>query len=89
MEASFAELYDLDWYMDSGATNHITSNFSNLIVQDDCLTSDHVLMGDGTSSPILASGPSLLYSITHPLHLKHILYTPHISKNLISISQFT
>lgn len=88
-EASFVGFYDLNWYMDSSATNHVTSNLSNLSIKDECLTSDHIFTGDGTSLPILSSGSSSFYSVACPLHLQDILYTPHISKKLVSISQFT
>ncbi|PKI58839.1 hypothetical protein CRG98_020738 [Punica granatum] len=39
-------LYDPDWYMDSGATHHVTSDISNLSIRDDNQSSDHLFVGD-------------------------------------------
>lgn len=88
-EASSTRLYNLDWYMDSGATNHVTSDFTNLSIRDKYPNLDQILMGNGKSLPVLDSNTSSLYSSTRSLHLQHILWTPHNSKNLIYISQFS
>ncbi|KAI4302176.1 hypothetical protein MLD38_037957 [Melastoma candidum] len=81
-------LHDSDRYMDSGATHHVTSDPSNLTIRDDTPNSDHLLVGDGNSLQILAFGSSTLNFSARPLHLKHILYSPKVSKNFISISKF-
>ncbi|PKI43095.1 hypothetical protein CRG98_036574 [Punica granatum] len=46
-EASSQGIHDLDWYMDSGATHHVTSDLANLNIYDETLNSDHIYVGDG------------------------------------------
>ncbi|PKI71242.1 hypothetical protein CRG98_008417 [Punica granatum] len=49
-EASSQGLHDLDWYMDSGATHHVTSNLANLNIHDETPNSDHIYVGDGSAN---------------------------------------
>ncbi|GJZ23233.1 ribonuclease H-like domain-containing protein [Tanacetum coccineum] len=48
-----------------------------------------VFVGNGHSIPVTHTGHSFLHTSSKPLHLNHILVTPHIIKNLISVRQFT
>ncbi|GJT40578.1 ribonuclease H-like domain-containing protein [Tanacetum coccineum] len=48
-----------------------------------------VFVGNGHSIPVTHTGHSFLHTSSKPLHLNHILVTPHIIKILISINQFT
>ncbi|PKI54957.1 hypothetical protein CRG98_024629 [Punica granatum] len=45
-EASSQGIHDLDWYMDSGATHHVTSDLANLNIHDETPHSDHIYVGD-------------------------------------------
>ena len=51
----------------------------------------HVVVGNGSTVPVTTSGHSSLPSFfpNRPLHLRHVLVTPNIIKNLISVRQFT
>lgn len=81
---------DQAWYIDSGATNHITSNLNNLAVLENYKDKEKVVVGNGNSIPILNIGSSKLASNSaKPLLLKNILHGPHITKNLVSVSKFT
>ena len=48
--ASPSPQHDPNWYPDTGSTNHLTNNFSNLIVQSEpYLGNDQIHVGDGAS----------------------------------------
>lgn len=91
-EECYNELqYDSSWYVDSGATNHITNVMNNLQLSAPYSGNEQVAVGNGNQLPIHSIGKSSLPS-THSstsLFLNNILYVPKITKNLISISQFT
>ncbi|KAJ9537899.1 hypothetical protein OSB04_030632 [Centaurea solstitialis] len=77
------------WYMDTGATSHLTNNRGIFPKLFNLSTPQVVLASNGTRMPIHGYGNTT----TPPPHrlftLKNVLYTPHIIKNLISIRQFT
>jgi hypothetical protein len=49
----------------------------------------HVIVGNGSSSPILGTGTVLLNSPQARFLLSKVLHTPHLIKNLVSVRQFT
>jgi hypothetical protein len=73
----------VEWYMDSGADNHMTSTSGNL------LSSQPPLVGNGSLLPVTSTGHTFFPTPNHPLHLSHILMSPHIIKNYIFVCQFT
>lgn len=81
------------WYMDSGATTHITNELGNLQISSDFNGAESVMVGNGNHIPILSIGRSSFSSPVSTSHkslfLNNILYVPQIAKNLLSISQFT
>lgn len=93
----FAEMFNTmtlaeptsNWYMDSGATSHLTSSPGNLQSVDKLNTRNTVIVGNGSSIPIFSSGKSFIPSTTRPLHLNNVLVAPNIIKNLISVRKFT
>ena len=77
-----------DWYFDSGATSHMTS---------DSRTPSHsfplrypfpsaIVVGDGSLLPVTSTGTTYLAG---PLHLNNVLVSPKLIKNLIYVRQFT
>lgn len=74
-----------EWYMDTGATSHLTSNAGILktIFNNGIISS--IMVGDGSSIPITHTGHSHLTTNTRPLKLNHVLVTPKIIKNLIFV----
>ncbi|KAJ9543733.1 hypothetical protein OSB04_023440 [Centaurea solstitialis] len=74
------------WYMDTGASSHMTSNPGNLRTFFKSSNIPSVCVGDGFSIPVAGSGMSQL---TSNLTLSNVLYTPQIIKNLVSVRQFT
>jgi len=78
--------------VDSGATNHITSNVNNLFNHSPYHGSDKVTIGNGKSLPISAIGTTQISSVSDPksfVSLPYVLHVPHMKKNLISVSQLT
>ncbi|KAJ9566476.1 hypothetical protein OSB04_002442 [Centaurea solstitialis] len=75
-----------DWYVDSGATAHMTPSTSNLDSAKSYSGTDHVSFGNATSLPISHVGTS---SFSKDLHLHDVLVVPHLTKNLLSISKLT
>lgn len=78
------------WFPDSGATHHITSDFSNLFQSHSYGGSSQVHMGNGQGLTINSIGSSTFPSF-HPhvsLSLNDLLHVPSITKNLMSVSKF-
>ncbi|XP_020089021.1 uncharacterized protein LOC109714763 [Ananas comosus] len=42
--------HDLDWYIDSGATHHVTADLANLNIQADHPSTDQLHIGDGSDN---------------------------------------
>nr|GEV28169.1 ribonuclease H-like domain-containing protein [Tanacetum cinerariifolium] len=82
-------LEDLFWNMDTGASSHLADNtcilasFSNLSIYPS------VFVGNGNFIFVTHTRHRFLHTSYKPLHLNHILVTPHIIKNLISFRKFT
>lgn len=79
---------DQTWYPDSGATNHVTPDRSNLMTAAPYTGTGRVLMGNGKSIPIANVGSSSVLAGSRLLHLQNVLHVPIVCKNLISVGQF-
>lgn len=78
------------WYVDTGATHHITNDAQNLTMHVEPYHGhDHVQMGNGTGLKIQQIGTSKLSLPQSSLLLEQLLHVLAIKKNLISISKFT
>ncbi|CAA0809131.1 Unknown protein [Striga hermonthica] len=75
-----------DWYLDTGASAHITSDASQLDDLTDYNGSDRVTVGNGDQLPITQSG-SLFFS--NSFYLRDVLVVPGMTKNLLSVSKLT
>lgn len=74
------------WVLDSGATNHVTSDLNNLSTFFNYDGNDTLQLGNGTGLPIAHIGSSSLTISNHFIHLHDILHVPKFSKNLLSLS---
>ena len=84
-------LTDENWYPDSGATNHLTAEVSNLMDKNEFHGLEQVHMGNGKGICIRHIGDSMFSSPFVPsktLSLSHLLHVPEITKNLLSVSKF-
>ncbi|KAI0523208.1 hypothetical protein KFK09_005602 [Dendrobium nobile] len=76
----------VDWYIDSGASAHMTNTIDNMDVYNTYKGTDSVTIGDGRSVPIGHTGSGLLPTPTSKLILSRLLHIPNLSYNLLSIS---
>ncbi|KAK9140231.1 hypothetical protein Scep_009912 [Stephania cephalantha] len=75
------------WYTDSGATNHITLVPSQLSNCSQYSGKNFLLVGNGHALPILYVGNDKVPSTSSSLTFSNSMCVPHITKNLLSISQ--
>jgi len=75
--------------MDTGATDHITSELDKLTVRDKYHGGEQVHTASGSGMEISHIGHGNLRSPTSNLHLKNILHVPAASKNLLSVNRIT
>lgn len=83
-------MVDPSWYFDSGATNHITNDLTNLSLKYEFTGGERLTVGNGQGLPIKHIGHSFLPSHPKNLHLINILHCPKITKNLLNnVAQLT
>jgi histone deacetylase 1/2 len=75
--------------MDTGATDHITSDLDRLAIRNAYNGNDCVHVGNGAGLHISHVGHSTLNTTAKPLALRNILHVPHITKNLLSAHKLT
>lgn len=80
---------DPNWYSDTGATDHITSDLDQLAIRDQYKGGEHVQVGNGACLRIMHIGHSSINTTTRPLVLRSILHVPEISKHLLSVHCFS
>ncbi|GJV33119.1 ribonuclease H-like domain-containing protein [Tanacetum coccineum] len=81
--------HDLQWYMDTGATSHLSSHNGNLQTSFLNRNFHSVIVGNRSSIPVTHSGHVQIHNPYRPLHLRNVLVTPNIIKNLVSVRKFT
>uniref|UniRef100_A0A803NPY8 Integrase catalytic domain-containing protein n=1 Tax=Cannabis sativa TaxID=3483 RepID=A0A803NPY8_CANSA len=81
---------DSGWFVDTGATNHVTNGLENLDSAVAYPGSEGLAVGDGKKLLISNIGLATLPTSknTH-LNLQSILHVPAMTKNLVSVSQLT
>jgi hypothetical protein len=78
------------WYLNSGASHHITSDLANLNLKAEEYTSlDQLRVGNSTGLSIHHIGNSQLSTPTLPFTLYNVLHVPQITKKLLYVHQFT
>ncbi|PKU65807.1 Retrovirus-related Pol polyprotein from transposon TNT 1-94 [Dendrobium catenatum] len=78
--------YD-DWFLDTGATSHLTADATQLQTIQPYKGTSNVQVGDGSQLPIANSGKGILPTPDRKLQLPHILHVPKLTHNLISVSR--
>ena len=78
-----------DWFLDTGASSHMTSGTGNLHHIRPLIPSSSVTVGNGTRMPITHLARSSVPTSTTPLSLNNVLITPSLVKNLISVRSLT
>jgi hypothetical protein len=72
------------WYLDTGASEHMSSSSGNLAALKPC-SSSSIVVGNGSSLAVTHTGHQSLPTSSHPIHLRDILVSPNLLKNLISV----
>ncbi|KAJ9551061.1 hypothetical protein OSB04_015106 [Centaurea solstitialis] len=80
---------DDQWYMDTGATSHMTANGGNLTSYSHMSKNQNITVGSGHYIPINGYGNASLPNLYPPLTLKNVLHAPKLIKNLVSVRKFT
>ncbi|KAJ9542144.1 hypothetical protein OSB04_028650 [Centaurea solstitialis] len=75
-----------DWYVDSGATDHMISSSSSVTQAAPYSGPNQVSFGNGQVLPISLIGQS---SVNNTIRLRDVLVIPKITKNLLSVSKLT
>ncbi|KAK1424394.1 hypothetical protein QVD17_19723 [Tagetes erecta] len=75
-----------DWYVDSGATAHMTPSPEVVNHSSSNKGTGMVFFGDGNSLPVSLTGHTTL---PNNIRLRDILVVPNLTKNLLSISKLT
>lgn len=78
--------------MDTGATDHVyTDAYILKTICNNAYTPRAIFVGNGSAIPVTTSGHTTLpfQNPYRPLHLKNVLITSAIIKNLIYVRKFT
>jgi histone deacetylase 1/2 len=80
-----------EWFMDTGASTHMTGEQGNL--PDYCPSSlqnsSHIVVGNGSTLPVIGTGNTSIRTPHKQFLLSNVLHTPHLIKNLVSVRKFT
>ncbi|KAJ9565218.1 hypothetical protein OSB04_001184 [Centaurea solstitialis] len=85
---SFQAPQDNNFYMDSGATRHMTFNQGTMHSLTPC-KSNFIQVGNGVMVPARYIGHCTLPYSSYPLLLNNVLVSDKLIKNLISVRRFT
>ena len=82
-------IQDDNWYPCTGASHHLTPDFSNLNVSSEAYSgTDQITIDNGQGLPISYIGNASLSTPNHSFSLKQVLYVPNACKNILFVSQF-
>ena len=75
---------DTNWYLDTGATDHLTGELDKLTVREKYKGNDQIHAANGAGMEIKHIGHSVVSTPSRNLYLNNILHVPRVTKNLIS-----
>ncbi|MDV3146689.1 MAG: reverse transcriptase domain-containing protein, partial [Sweet potato little leaf phytoplasma] len=78
---------DNNWFLDFGATHHMTPDASSLCNLMPYHGGEQVTIGNGKHLPITHIGSSSIFSVSKPILLNSVLYTPSLTKKLVSVAK--
>jgi hypothetical protein len=78
-----------DWYLDTGASTHMSSNPGILSPSELVPVSSFVTVGNGAKLPVTHAAHATNPTSSTPLHLNNVLVTPSLVTNLIFVKQLT
>nr|AAU90262.1 integrase core domain containing protein [Oryza sativa Japonica Group]ABF97857.1 retrotransposon protein, putative, Ty1-copia subclass, expressed [Oryza sativa Japonica Group] len=74
---------DTNWYVDTGATDHITGELDKLTTREKYNGKDQIYTASGAGMDIKHIGHSVICTPTRNIYLKNILHVPKAKKNLL------
>ncbi|XP_076945900.1 uncharacterized protein LOC143617131 [Bidens hawaiensis] len=80
---------DSPWAIDSGATTHMTNQPGNFSSYFNYCNNRNIIVGNGSTIPVLGHGTQTLKPPFPPLKLTNVLYTPNLLHNLLSVRRLT
>ncbi|KAJ9543513.1 LOW QUALITY PROTEIN: hypothetical protein OSB04_023220 [Centaurea solstitialis] len=80
---------DNNYYMDTGASSHMSYDQGNLLSLKPCGKSKVIMVGNGVLLSVSYIGDTFLPLSRTPLALKNVLVSDQMVKNLISVCRFT
>ena len=86
---SFNDTNDHSFYVDSGATSHMTNDPGKLSSIKPYKGNDMIYVGDGNSLPISHIGDAHVSTKEGNFKLNNVLVVPELKKNLLSVGKFT
>lgn len=74
-----------EWYLDRGASSHVTGNSGNLDLLNSPLNRkfSSIVVGNGIHIPITSTRSTTLSP--YNFHLHDVIFSPHIVTNLMSV----
>jgi histone deacetylase 1/2 len=76
---------DTNWYTDTGATDHITSELDKLVIHDKYNGSDQIRTASGAGMNINRIGNAIVSMPNCNLQLNNVLHVPSAKKNLVFV----
>jgi histone deacetylase 1/2 len=76
---------DSNWYTDTGATDHITSELDKLVIHDKYNGNDQIRTASGAGMNINHVGKAIISTPNCNLYLNNVLHVPNAKKNLVSV----
>jgi hypothetical protein len=80
--AGLATSSDNNWYINSGATNHITGDLDKVTMHDTYGGHDQIHVANGSGMHIAHISTSIILTPTHTLTLNNVLHVPSTQKNI-------
>ena len=81
---------DPAWYMNTGATEHLTNELAKLNPREPYTGTDQVRTANGSGMHISHTGQaSLLTPTSKIIHLRNLLCVPSVTRNLLSVKKLT
>src|SRR6185312_9652134 len=78
-----------EWFLDTGATSHMAGSSGNLHSLRPLPRAAPITVGNGATLPVTHQAATSFPTSTAPLHLRNILVSPDLIKNLVSVRSLT
>ena len=78
-----------EWFMDTGASSHMSSNTGKFTSSTPVYNSTPIVVGNGATLPVTHRASTHIPTARSPLSLPNVLVSPSLVKNLISVRSLT